>query len=297
MKFTHDCAIIGAGPAGLVAALYLKRYRRSVVVVENGKARVLRVPKIRNLASYGHGISGKSLLRKLKAQVKLSTEEHLKGEAQVFKIRGGFEVRVGHRKVKVPAVILASGMTDHEPPVDNLDSLCGKGVLAYCPICDGYDHSEEHIAILIQNARGFHKVKFVANFSHHLSIVAIKKFKVSPAHKALLKKLGAKFHQGELERLTYNTKRDGLDIKLESRRPFFAKLAYVALGSCANVEPVKNIRGLRKTKDRFLMTTSHQETSVPGLYAIGDCVNALSQVSVAVGHAAIAATRVHNQLG
>jgi thioredoxin reductase (NADPH) len=73
-------------------------------------------------------------------------------------------------------------------------------------------------------------------------------------------------------------------------------LAYVAMGIHVQGEAVKSITNLRKAKDGSIYVNSHQETSVRGLYAIGDCVKSLSQISVAVGHAAIAATHIHNRL-
>jgi thioredoxin reductase (NADPH) len=74
-------------------------------------------------------------------------------------------------------------------------------------------------------------------------------------------------------------------------------VAYVALGTTIDHSATRHLHGLKRTKAGFVIASSHQETSIPGLYAVGDCVNSLSQVSVAVGHAAIAATRVHHDLG
>ena len=72
--------------------------------------------------------------------------------------------------------------------------------------------------------------------------------------------------------------------------------SYVALGVEFDKTAVQHLNNLRRTKDGFIQTSSHQETSISGLYAVGDCVNALAQVSVAIGQAALAATRIHHDL-
>jgi thioredoxin reductase (NADPH) len=72
--------------------------------------------------------------------------------------------------------------------------------------------------------------------------------------------------------------------------------AYVMMGTSVPRDATRYLHGLKRTRAGFLHVNAHQETSVRGVYAVGDCVSALSQVSVAVGHAAIAATHLHNSL-
>lgn len=79
-------------------------------------------------------------------------------------------------------------------------------------------------------------------------------------------------------------------------KPIAVDVAYVALGVDFSEKTIQHLRRLKRTKDGFIVTKSHQETSIPGLYAVGDCVSALAQISVAIGQAALAATRIHNHL-
>lgn len=297
MDFTHDVAILGAGPGGMMAALYLKRFHRKVAVFEDGNPRARRIPKIRNLVGYQGGISGRGLLSRMKKQVALEAAERIEGRARVKRLRRGFEVRSGNSCVRAPLVILATGMRDFEPNLDNLGDLCAKSVLAYCPICDGYDHSGEEIGVLIRDGEGFHHARFIQGFSKKVTVIVAEELKLAPAHKAFIKRSGVRYFKQPLKKISYDPRRGGAQVYLKGKTsPVFLNLIYVAMGSRANLEPVRGLRGLRKTKGGFLITDSHQRTSIPGLFAVGDCVNALSQVSVAIGHAAIAATCAHNDL-
>lgn len=295
-KNTYECAVIGGGPGGLVTALYLKRFQRSVVVIDAGQPRAQWIPRLRNLVGYSKGLSGLALLHRLHEQVTDLGTEIIQGTAQVRRHPRGFEVMVNHQVVHAKRVALATGMTDIQPTVENLAVLRRAEVLAYCPICDGYDHSKEEIAVLVNSPKGLKKVKFLARFSPHLHVVQTKPFKISGHQRRVFRRLNLKIHRGQLQSLRLLKKPKCLAIKLRGQRTFQVRLAYVAMGVEVDRTATKSLRGLRRTREGFIIVTSHQETSIPGLYAVGDCVNALSQVSVAVGQAAIAATRIHNDL-
>jgi thioredoxin reductase (NADPH) len=303
-KFDYECAVIGAGPGGLVSSIYLSRFKRKVIVIDAGDPRAQWIPRIRNLVAHPDGLTGKQLLKRLRDQSEQYRTQFLHGKARVRRLpAGGFKITVAgvHKNLKTiftaENVILATGMKDVEPEVPNLEELKLKAVLAYCPICDSFEHAKDEIGLLIKDGKGLKKAKFLARFCKTLHVFQVKKFKVSSRQLSNIKKLNVKFYQGELESLELAKNPKGLWIKQKGKRPFYVKMAYVALGTKIDHSAVTHIYGLKKTKEGFYHTTAHQETTVPGLYAVGDCVNGLSQVSVAVGHAAVAATRVHNSLG
>lgn len=293
----YECIIIGAGPGGLVSALYLERYKRKIAVIDGEDSRARWIPRIRNLIGHTKGLTGPELLENLKEQVSAYKTEIIKGTAQVRRKGRGFEVDIGHRILRAKKVILATGMNDIQPPIENYESLRKKGLLGYCPICDGFDHSKDRIGLLVNGSHGLKKISFIAKFSPDLHIIPTKELKLSSHYISTIKKLGAHFHAGQLESLQSQTKPRGLTVKMKNRKPFFVKFAYVALGAVVNASAIQFIKLVRRSKDGHFITDAHQQTSVPGLFAVGDCVHTLSQVSVAVGQAAIAATQVHNDLG
>jgi thioredoxin reductase (NADPH) len=187
-------------------------------------------------------------------------------------------------------------LQDVQPLGVDYESLSRHGVLAYCPICDGFDHSNKNISVLIDSVQGFHKVQFLSHFSKILQAVVIRKFPISNRWQSELRRLKVRLYQGDLKKLQYDRRRKRLFIYLKDRPPIESDIAYVELGSQVPLHAVQHLKGLRKSHEGRFFVSRHQQTSIPGLYAIGDCANTLAQVSVAVGEAAIAATDVHNQL-
>jgi thioredoxin reductase (NADPH) len=281
-----------------VAALYLRRFRRRVVLVNSGTPRAYWIPRIRNLIGYGEGLRGPELLARLRKQVARVLDDYVEGEAVVKRRGRGFTVEVNGRELLVKKVILATGMEDEQPAIPNLEELRKKGVLGYCPICDGFDHADEPIALLVKDKHGFEKIPFLARFSPDLHVIAAPRSEITQKCRKLVKRFGARLYRTPILKCEATRAPRGLKIWLRGRRaPLTVRLAYVALGARVRDSAFRHIPGLRRTREGFLLVSYHQETSIKGLFAVGDCVNALAQVSVAVGHAAIAATRVHNELG
>lgn len=293
----YDCAVVGGGPAGLVAALYLARYKRRTLIVDAGDPRAEWIPRIRNLIGYADGISGPELLRRLKRQVSKVGVDILPGHASVRRGPGAFELTVGRSSFRARAVILATGMQDIQPALANVDDLRRKALLAYCPICDGYDHAGDEVAVLLGDAAGLRKLKFMAALTPKLHVVQTTAFPIAPFYSRQIERLKLRLHPSPLARLSAGRRSRHLTVGLADGESFRVALAYVELGTRVDRSATRHVRGLKRTQAGFLITSSHQETSVPGIYAVGDCVNALSQVSVAVGHAAVAATRLHHSLG
>jgi thioredoxin reductase (NADPH) len=295
-----DCIIVGGGPAGLGAALYLRRYRRNILVINSGRPRASRIGKIHNLLGCPPGISGKMLLANLIAQLRDLKTKFIRGEASVRPItqKGTdlFEVLVHGKKLLSHKVILATGTLDEEPDVSNYNNLCAENVIAYCPVCDGNDFCDQPIGLLARNAQGIRKLKFISTFTNKITLVLLEGARLSPRQLQLIKSLNVDLRRGNLEKLSPVHSPLGVRIYLENQEPIFVRVLYIALGTRMRDSAFQNIKQLKRTRDGFLRVSAHQETSVRGLYAVGDCVNDLSQISVAAGHAAVAATHVHNRL-
>lgn len=278
-----------------MAGIYLRRLRRRVLVVCEGKPRVERIPRIRNLIGYEKGISGRRLIAKLRRQYKRYGGDTIQSRAEVSKGVRGFEVHCDGQVLKARKIILATGMKDLEPPGGRLQELTDKGLVGYCPICDGFDHTREKIALIISSAEGLAKVPFMLGFSSNLIIVKTAPFAISPSQQKTLLRLNIGLAPGNMKSVRA-TPAQHLDIQMDDGRKIRVQSAYVLLGARAVLDAVKSLKGLKKSRKGFLTVNCHQETSIAGLYAVGDCVDGLSQISVAAGHAAIAATDVHNKL-
>jgi thioredoxin reductase (NADPH) len=144
-----DCLIIGGGPAGLTAAIYLARYRRNLVVFDRGESRAALIPKSHNYPGFTSGISGHDLLARLREQtrsygiqiapLRINSLERRKTSFVAFHERGEVSARY---------VLLASGILDVHPEMSGLDRAISEGCVRYCPVCDGFEAIDRKIAVL-----------------------------------------------------------------------------------------------------------------------------------------------------
>src|SRR6476646_4241134 len=134
-----DCLIIGGGPAGLTAAIYLARFHLDILVVDGGKSRAASIPCTRNHAGYPEGIEGKELLRRMREQAckygakiesEFVTKVEQNDESRAFTVTWGS----GQRAART--ILLATGVSNRRPPMDESlhDEALARGLVRYCPI-------------------------------------------------------------------------------------------------------------------------------------------------------------------
>jgi thioredoxin reductase (NADPH) len=144
-----DCLIIGGGPAGLTAAIYLARYRRAAVLVDDGASRAALIPASHNYPGF-NGIAGPDLLVRLREQALLygAKLEHGRVTTLQRRPRGGFRVRWDDKEIAARTVLLATGLIDERPKVEGLGSGVYDGAVRFCPICDGFEAMDRRIGVL-----------------------------------------------------------------------------------------------------------------------------------------------------
>jgi thioredoxin reductase (NADPH) len=177
-----DCVIVGGGPAGLTAALYLARYRRSVKVFDFGESRARLIPVARNVPGFPSGVSGEVWLANLRDQLKpyKLAPEHAKVEA-IQTVDGGF--RISYRPTQgleeeavhwlhARRVLLAAGVRDELPAVANACELTRQGLFRLCPICDGYEADGKRIAMLGPAQCSLAHALFMRTFTRDVSVAS-----------------------------------------------------------------------------------------------------------------------------
>jgi thioredoxin reductase (NADPH) len=296
-SFDFDCAVIGNGPAGLVSSLYLGRYRRQTIQFCSGRPRAAWIPRTHNLLGYRGGISGAELLRRLTQQVADVGVTRVATEACLRKISGGFQIDAGDfGRVRVRKVILATGGQDVQPVIENVVRLRQQALLRYCPICDAYEYIDQTLGVLAQDEHGIRTALFLSRYGSRIELFLPSDMELSRELRTQCKSEKIRVHRGKLEAVSREIGRKGVLVKLEKQSAVRARVAYVALGFVVNDIGWRSIKGLKRAQDGRLRVDVHQKTSVDGLYAVGDCVEALAQISVAAGQAATAATAIHNLL-
>jgi thioredoxin reductase (NADPH) len=290
--------VIGGGPAGLAASIYLARFKRRVAIFEHGIPRVYWAPKIRNLLGYRNGIRGADLLaefrrhshryRKIKRFAEL---------ARIRRISGGFRVITESGEVHTSRkVILATGVNDVQPTLGNLDALRKRGVLRYCSICDGYEMAKSRIAVLAKDDEGIQKALFLANWTKEIHLILPPSLKITKHRARQMEGIGFRITRSDHFEIGKGRRDRMATIRTAEGTSEKYAAIYVELGCDTHGFATKGLKGLDTAAGGFINATAEQRTSVPGLFAAGDCVNRLGQVSVALGQAAIAATNVHHEL-
>jgi thioredoxin reductase (NADPH) len=290
-----DCAIIGGGPAGLTAAIYLARYRRRIAVFDTGESRLALIPRSHNCPGYPDGIPGKELHSRLRAQL----EQYgvtLYNEAVTALRRiagGGFEVIAQTQRLTSRTVLLATGIADVQPAMAHLSAAIRTGHVRLCPVCDGYEVIDKETAVLGPADKAIEKALFLRPYTGRLTVLLTEATDVKDEQRALLAHAGIKLHEQPISELFIEG--DEITAVLADQTRLDIEVLYPALGGVVRSNLATDL-GARCLPTGYLEVDAHQRTSVPGLYAAGDVVNELNQICVATGHAAIAATDIYNTL-
>ena len=289
---THnlDCLIIGGGPAGLTAAIYLARYRRNVVVFDSGESRAALIPESHNYPGFAHGISGRGLLSLLKEQANTyGVALNHSRVTSLIRTKDGFVGGHGGGEVAAPFVLLATGIVDANPKMAELEQAIGEGSLRYCPVCDGFEAADRKLAVLGDGEDASSKARFLRTYSRDVTLLWQKKKSRGQTPMAQDEDFAV---EGPVDGLKLAGR--GIQAMLGERVLDF-DIVYPAMGCEVRSELASGL-GAAMTDIGSLKVDAHQRTTVQGLYAAGDVVSDLHQIAVATGHAAIAATHIHKSL-
>ena len=292
-----DCLIIGGGPAGLTAAIYLARFHLDIVVVDEGKSRAKWIPCTHNHAGYPEGIAGTELLERMKAQ---AVKYHARIETgRVTRIEhrddGLFEAEWGGAPLRARSVLLATGVTNRKPPMDEQlhDEALAAGLIRYCPICDGYEVTDKRVGVIGSAERGVAEALFLRSFTADITLIAPDDaLDASDEDRAKLEGAGIKTVDGPAQAVAAT---DGCITVDTAEGQYSFDSIYPALGSDTHIQLAVMI-GASLAGDACVTVDDHQRTSVPGFYAAGDVVLGLDQISHAMGEGGVAATTIRNDL-
>lgn len=288
-----DCLIVGAGPAGLTAAMYLARFRRHVLLADSGASRARWIPVSQNTPGFPGGIHGETLLAELREQAARFGVEPRR--CRVKKIEGAgdhFVATIGSERIEVAKVILATGVVDGLPPIDGVEAAIKAGVLRLCAICDGLEADGLRVGVYGPPESAASHARYLRTFCTDVTAIATRGG-FAPKCIEQLDALGIDRIE-DVEALVWDGGKRVCVRRSDGGEAGFTAF-YPVLGAIAQSQLAIDL-GAEANEAGDLIVDDHQRTSVPGLYAIGDVVSALNQISVGVGHAAIAATDIHNAL-
>ncbi|CAH0172475.1 Thioredoxin reductase [Massilia sp. Bi118] len=300
----YDTLIVGGGPGGLTAAIYLRRFTRSVALVDKGNSRLRLIPVSHNYPGFPEGVPGNVLLGNLTVQLERYGGAVMPGEILDLRIEDGLFVAdyaaedapEGEcTQLRAHTVILATGVADAGLPIENWREAIAFGALRLCPVCDGFDVMDKRIAVATAETNPVGHALFMRTFSEDVTLFE----RGSPSmldddDRRRLDAAGVRLVESPLLSVTLDTSMKPV-MHTEDGEEYSADVFYPMLGEKARSNLAAKL-GARTAQCDELVVDAHYATSVPGLYAIGDVVVGLNQIAVATGGAARAAVRIHNQL-
>ncbi|HEX7930819.1 MAG TPA: NAD(P)/FAD-dependent oxidoreductase [Sphingomicrobium sp.] len=291
-----DCLIIGGGPAGLTAAIYLARFHLDILVLDDGKGRAESIPCTHNHAGYPDGISGKELVRLMREQAQRYDARIERGYVtRLDRTDEGFCATWGSGSVEARTVLLATGVKNRRPPMDEdlHDEALAKGLIRYCPICDGYEVTDKKVGVIGSDSRGVAEAVFLRSYTPHVTLIAPDKaLSLTSEDQAKLKAAGIDCIDGPAQAVDIS---DSCIVVDTAEGHFTFDSVYPALGSDTHNQLAAQV-GAQLNEQGCIGVDTHQRTNVPGLYAAGDVVIGLDQISHAMGEGGVAATTIRNDL-
>jgi len=293
-----DCLIVGGGPAGLTAAIYLARFHLDILVVDGGKSRAAWIPCTRNVSGFPDGIKGTDLLQRMRDQ---ACKYGARFEAEfVTKLErdedtGLFAATWGSGSATARTVLLTTGVTNRRPPMDEElhDDALARGLVRYCPICDGFEVTDKKVGVIGSDSHGVAETLFLRSYTSDLTLIAPDKaLKLKGEDYDRLKAAGIDCVDGPARAVAIP---DGCIVVETAEGTHTFDSIYPALGSDTHTQLAEQV-GAELSTGLSIVVDGHMRSSVADLYAAGDVVIGLDQISHAMGQGGVAATAIRNDL-
>ena len=289
MKF--DAVIIGSGPAGLSAAVYLRRAMLSVAVVEKeymSGGQILLTEKVENYLGF-ESISGFELAEKFRKHAENLGAEFIKGE-----VTDVTSTAVTLKKgdiIETKAVIIAAGAKHRMVGAVGEKELSGRGV-SYCAVCDGAFFKDKAVVVVGGGDTALEDAIYLAGVCKKVTLIH-RRDELRGA-KVLQEKFfsldNTEFVPSD-EIQSFNGDKKLESVTLKSGKSISAEGAFIAIGQVPNTEFIKD--RLELAKDGSIVTDEECRTNIDGIFAVGDVRNkSCRQITTAVADGAIASKSV-----
>ena len=274
----YDVIVIGSGPAGISASIYLKRARKNVCIITDENSALKKASKIENY--YGvKSISGEELYNIGIKQVQDLNIPIVKDEVTNINLENNFIVTTVNREYEAKYVIIATGTNRTAPNVKGIKEFEGKGI-SYCAICDGFFYRNKNVAVIGNGNYAIHEAETLKPIAKSVTILTNGKEMIEnrstsdfEINETPIREFRGNNVIEEVEFANNNIKKiDGV---------------FVAIGTASSTDLARKIGAVVKGNNIF--TNDNMETTVDGLYACGDCTGGLLQVNKAVYEGTIAA--------
>ena len=267
----YDVIIIGSGPAGISAALYAKRRKLSVLVISKGKGALEKAEKIENYYGFPKGITGKELYENGIKQVKALNVDIVEDEVVSLTYTENFEINTVNSNYIAKSVILATGANRLTPNIKGIREFEGKGV-SYCAICDAFFYKGKDVAVLGNGNYAIHEMEQLKPVVNSVTILTNGDEIVEN------RDVDVEVDSRKIREFRGDNKIQEIEFEDGKKQPISG--VFVALGTASSNDLARKIGA--RIENNHIVVNENMETTVPGLFACGDCTGGLLQISKAV---------------
>ena len=267
----YDVIVIGSGPAGITAAIYAKRRKLSILVISKGNGALQKTEKIDNYYGFENGISGKELYENGIKQAKNLGIDFIEDEVINIKYINQFTVETVNSKYEAKAVILATGVSRNVPNIKGIKEFEGKGV-SYCAVCDSFFYKDKDVAVLGDGNYAIHEFETLKPVASSVTILTNGNTMVENRDSSI------EVNSKKIREFRGDTKLE--EVEFEDNTIQSLNGVFIAMGTASSSDLARKI-GARIENNNIIVNES-METTVPGLFACGDCTGGLLQISKAV---------------
>ena len=277
----YDVIIVGSGPAGISASLYAKRRKLSVLTISKGNGALGKAERVENYYGFPKGISGKELYENGVKQAENLGVEIVKDEVVSITYTEKFEVETVNSNYTARAIILATGANRVIPNIKGIQEFEGKGV-SYCAICDAFFFKNKDVAVLGNGNYAIHEMKQLKPVVNSVTILTNGEAIIENRY------VDVNIDSRKIREFRGDTTIQEIEFEDDTKQPING--VFVALGTASSNDLARKIGA--RIENSHIVVDENMETTVPGLFACGDCTGGLLQISKAVYEGALAGLAV-----
>ena len=269
----YDCIIIGKGPAGISAAIYISRSNLRTLVIGKEDTALNKAKSIENYYGFEDSISGEQLFKNGINQVKKQNVEIKNDEVIDIEYGNGtYIVKTVNNEYETRTIVLATGKSRKTSNIEGEKTFEGKGI-SYCAICDGFFFKGKNVAVIGDGEYALHEAGVLKNVANEVTIFT--NGGKLPENRSLSIQ---NVIEGRIDSIKGKTKVE--EIILEDKRSIPVDGIFIAQGIASSADFAKKLGIFVRNND--IVVNENMETNVPGIYAAGDCTGRLLQICKAV---------------
>lgn len=267
----YDVIVIGSGPAGITAAIYSKRRNLSILVISKGNGTLQKAEKIDNYYGFENGISGKELYVNGIKQAKNLGIDFIEDEVINIEYINQFTIETVNSKYEAKAVILATGVSRNVPNIKGIKEFEGKGV-SYCAVCDSFFYKGKDVAVLGDGNYAIHEFETLKPIASSVTILTNGNTMVENRDSSI------EVNSKKIREFRGDTKLE--KVEFEDNTIQNLNGVFISMGTASSSDLARKIGA--RIENNNIVVNENMETTVPSLFACGDCTGGLLQISKAV---------------